>query len=366
MRLVSTASVEKGTVLAKAIYTENGRILLNEGYALEERSIARLLDLGIAYIYIDDSETKDIKINSPISQKLRNEAIKTIEATFKEVGKNTNLPTSFVLEKSSKKFTELIRVIMTEIKDNHDLLTILSDVFIYDSYIFSHSFNVTLYSLAIGIELNLNTKELETLGLGAILHDVGKMKIPLNILMKPGKLTYEEYTEIKKHAEEGFQILRKVHTIPLAVAHCAYQHHERNDGSGYPRGLKGNEIHPLAKIIAVADVFDAVTTNRVYRQAMLPHEGLEILYAGTGTMFDHEIIEAFRRAVAIYPVGVTVELNDGRRGVIIRQNAGLSERPVIRILEENQGKVKPYELDLKTELNIVITGCDTKYKKVEK
>ena len=95
----------------------------------------------------------------------------------------------------------------------------------------------------------------------------------------------------------GFAILKGVKTVPLIVAHCAYQHHERLDGTGYPRGLKNTEIHYFAKIIAVADVFDAITSNRVYRNAMLPHEGLEILYAGCGRLFDLKIVEAFRSAV---------------------------------------------------------------------
>ncbi|PAF17147.1 hypothetical protein CHH61_23915, partial [Shouchella clausii] len=91
-----------------------------------------------------------------------------------------------------------------------------------------------------------------------------------------------------------------VETIPLLVAHCAFQHHERLNGSGYPRGLQGNEIHDFGKIIAIADVFDAVTSNRIYRQAMLPHEGLEVLYAGAGKLFDKKVIEVFRQAVAVY------------------------------------------------------------------
>jgi putative nucleotidyltransferase with HDIG domain len=241
---------------------------------------------------------------------------------------------------------------------------LLADVYAYDHYIFTHSLNVTMYTLAIGMKLNLPEKDLEILGLGAILHDVGKMKIPEQILLKPDRLSQEEYEEIKKHAEEGFQILRKIPTVSLVVAHCAYQHHERLDGSGYPRGIKDKEIHFFGKIIAVADVFDAVTSNRVYRKALLPHEGLEILYSGSGTLFDQKIIEAFRQAVAVYPSGITVELNDGRKGIVSQQNVGLSDRPIIRILEEKGIEVNcPYELDLKNELDILITACDTTFKK---
>ncbi|UII55429.1 HD-GYP domain-containing protein [Cytobacillus spongiae] len=362
MRLVATGSVQQGEILAKAIYNEKGQVLVNEGVILKDTVLTRLISLGISYIYIQDGQTEDISYQHPISEKLRQEAIQTIETTFQQVQSAKALSHSFVIEKAAKRLTELIKAILSEIRGNEDLLTLLSDVYTYDNYIFTHSLNVTMYTLAIGMELNLKPKDLERLGLGAVLHDVGKMKIPEEILLKPGRLTEEEFTVVKTHAEEGFEILRKVQTLPLIIAHCAYQHHERLNGTGYPRGLKCNEIHEYGKIIAVADVFDAVTSNRVYRQAMLPHEGLEILYSGVGTLFEPKVVEAFRRAVAIYPIGITVKLSDGKKGVVSRQNIGLSDRPVVRIIEIGDEPVKPFEFDLKSELSVVITDCDTTFK----
>ena len=168
---------------------------------------------------------------------------------------------------------------------------------------------------------------------------------------------------LKRHTTEGFEMLRNSYSVPLLVAHCAFQHHERLDGSGYPRGIQSKDIHDFAKVIAVADVFDAVTSNRVYRSAMLPHEGLEMLYAGVERQYDTNVVKAFHKAVAIYPVGITVELNDGRKGVVVKQNSSLSDRPVLRILEDNGDHVQPYEINLEEELSIVITGCDTTFKK---
>ncbi|MFS0780307.1 HD-GYP domain-containing protein [Bacillus sp. 1P06AnD] len=363
MRLISTEYVKSGQVLGKTIYNDSRHALLQEGVVLTERMIIRLKELGIPFVYIDDNLTAGIQPRNTVSDKVRSESIRTIEKVFQEVGaQNTNLNSSFVIEKAAKKLNAIISNVLTEIKQNTNLLTILSDMYIHDSYIFIHSFNVTLYSLAIGLQLKLNQKQLETLGLGAILHDVGKTKIPADILLKPGRLTEDEYEEIKKHAEHGFQMLKEAGTVSLLVAHCAFQHHERLNGSGYPRGLMGTDIHDYGKIIAVADVFDAVTSNRVYRKAMLPHEGLEILYSGSGTMFDQEIVEAFRRAVAIYPVGLTVVLNDGRVGVVCKQNTGISDRPVVRIIEENHHPVgEPYEIDLLKKMDLVIVDCDKNF-----
>lgn len=243
---------------------------------------------------------------------------------------------SLVLESSSKEFMDVIRFILNEIEEQNILLDLMSDIFVVDDYIFTHSFHVTLYSIAIGL----------------------KLKVPSEILMKPDKLTEEEFAEIKKHTESGFMILKEVKTIPLVVAHCAYQHHERLDGTGYPRGLKDDEIQYFAKIIAVADVFDAITSNRVYRNAMLPHEVLEILYAGCGRLFDLKIVEAFRSAVAIYPVGVTVELSNRTLGTVKKQNMGLGDRPIIEIMEEDGKNLdEPYQIDLSEKLDVVIVNC---------
>ena len=360
MILVSTNSLKPGKKLAKSVFNDNGQTLISEGVPLTERMIKRLNELGITFVYIQDGRTNDIEPSQPISSKLRSMAIETIENMFVEFQNEKTLSKSFVVEKTTRHLTKLIRSVLFEVKNSKELITLLSDVYTYDNYIFTHSLHVTLYTLAIGSELKLTEKQLEILGLGAILHDVGKMNVPVEILLKPGRLTDDEYIEVKRHTEYGFQLLRNVSTVPLVAAHCAYQHHERIDGSGYPRGITGEEIHHFAKVLAVADVFDAVTSNRVYRRAMLPHEGLEILYSGVGTLFDTKIVEAFRRAVVIYPVGLTVYLNDGRKGVVSKQNQGLSERPVIRILEENEQELEiPYEVDLKLKLDLIISKCDT-------
>ncbi|KAA0545345.1 HD-GYP domain-containing protein [Bacillus sp. BGMRC 2118] len=357
MKLVATTSIKPGTTLSKAIKNQKGQVLINEGVPLTERMIMRLLDYRISFVYIDEEKTKDIEAKGTISDETYSKAIQTIENTFNELKSEGGMTNSFVIEKATKQFTDVIQSVLSELKGNEELFTLLSNVIVHDHYIFTHSFNVTLYSLAIGIKLNLSEKQLEALGLGALLHDVGKMLIPHDILLKPGKLSMEEYEMVKKHTTDGFNLLRNLPNVPLTAAHCALQHHERLDGSGYPRGISGDEIHLFGKILAVADVFDAVTTNRVYRQAMLPHEGLEILYGGTGIHFDPKMVEAFRNAVAIYPVGLSVTFNDGRTGIVSTQNPGYCDRPIVRILEENGVEVEPYEVDLKEDLGVMITKC---------
>lgn len=362
MRFISAKTLKPGMVMASTVYNVNGKPLIKSGVSLTERMIEKLLQLNIQHVYIEDGLSAGIEASDSIPAKVRQEAVKKIDSTFTHLEKNTVSNNLVALEQSAASFKEIIDLILNEIKGSKDLLTLLTDVFTYDSYVFHHSFNVTLYSLAIGIELGMPAKQLDTLGLGSIMHDIGKMKVPGEILMKPGKLTYEEFKEVQKHSEYGFDILRQLHNVSLLVAHCAFQHHERLDGSGYPRGLKGNEIHPFAKIIAVADVFDALTSNRVYRDAMLPHEALEVLYAGSGTLFDGNVIQAFRKSVAIYPNGMVVVLSDGRRGIVERQNKGLTHRPVLRIIAEaGEELTAPYTLDLGVSLDVTITDFDPEF-----
>ncbi|WP_164668220.1 HD-GYP domain-containing protein [Virgibacillus doumboii] len=359
MRLVSTKSIEPGTILAQTIYNESGQVLIHKGLGLTQRIIRRLYEQGITYVYIEDELTSDIHIESPIPEKLRLEATSTIKETFSDMKKDGYMNNSFILNKNGKKLADIVQQIMDEIQNNSETLSLLADIFVTDDYIFQHSINVTIYSLAIGIELKLSKKELSEIGTGAMLHDIGKVFIDKEILQKPGNLTDEEFEIIKSHTQVGYDFLRKQENIPLLAAHCAFQHHERLDGSGYPRGIKADELHKYAKLIGIADVFDAVTSNRVYRDAMLPHEGLEILYAGAVKLFDKDMVEAFKKSITIYPNGLTVTLSNNKSGVVIRQNKHLCDRPIIRIFKENGTLVdSPYELDLASALNVTITSCN--------
>ncbi|RJR12316.1 HD-GYP domain-containing protein [Candidatus Parcubacteria bacterium] len=359
MRLLPTKSMKPGMKLAKTIYNEQGRALLSAGIPVTARMITRLQQLNVTYVYIEDARTKDLEAPTMISDQTRKKAITTITDTFKLLESEKKLSKWFVMDQSSKDLKSLIHTLLADMKNNQEVATLLTDVYIHDNYVFTHSLNVTLYALSIGIKLGLPQKELEILGLGGILHDIGKMQIPSEILFKPGKLTSDEFTEMKKHTTYGYDILRNMHTIPLLVAHCAFQHHERLNGSGYPRGVKNEDIHLFGKILAVADVFDAVTSHRIYRSAMLPHEGLEILYAGSESLYEPAIIEAFRKSVAIYPFGLAVTLNDGRKGLVVGQNKDITERPIIRIIEAEGTELdSPYDINLKDHLDVSIVDCD--------
>ncbi len=155
-------------------------------------------------------------------------------------------------------------------------------------------------------------------------------------------------------------MLKDEPNIPLLAAHCAYQHHERIDGSGYPRGIKGNEIHDFAKWIGIVDSYDAMTSQRVYRNAMLPHQAVEALYSGSDILYDTSMLQLFRDKVAIYPIGLTVKLNTGQSAVVSDINSTCAHRPVIRVLTDEYGMElkSPFDMDLSKNLNVLISKIE--------
>lgn len=358
MRLIASKNLKIGTELAKPIYNDKGKILLQKDVVLTDVMIRRLLDLGITYVYIKDELTDDIYVPSLIPEEMRIEAIQTVKESFATYQNNGFGKKSFLQDKTSENMTKMVDSMITQLKNDEEVLSVMSDILISDDYVFAHSINVTIYALALATELKLPDKQIRQLGLGAMLHDVGKMFIPDEILNKVERLNDEEFSIMQSHAEKGFHFLRKSTSFPLLVAHCAYQHHERLDGSGYPRGIKETEIHPFGKILAVADVFDAVTSNRVYRDAMLPQEGLEVLYAGSGTLFDQDLIRTFKQTVAIFPNGSTIKLNDNRIAIVVKQHNQMYERPTVRVIKEQEQFIEPYDIDLSKQLNLTIIGYE--------
>lgn len=360
MRLIQTEKMMQGMVLDQKIYDENGRVLINGGVTLTSTMIDRLVQYGVTYAYIKDKQTNDIFLPTVITEELRIKAIHTIKDTFQGLHRSDYLKQTHLLNKQEETLKTIVGQLINELQNTEEAISLLADIYVTDESIFHHSLNVTIYTLAIGKEMKLSDKELTELGFGAILHDIGKIFINPHILQKPNKLTDDEFNVIKRHTTLGFDYIRKNTNLSTVIAHCAYQHHERMDGSGYPRGIMDNEIHQYAKIIGIADVFDAVTSNRVYREAMLPHEGIEVIYAGAMELFDKTMVEALKKSVAIYPNGVEVELSNGKRGIVKQQNKQLYDRPVVRILSEKNQQIKhPYEVDLAKTVNVTITDCNT-------
>ncbi|MGG1556213.1 HD-GYP domain-containing protein [Paenibacillus ferrarius] len=357
MLLMPINMCRPGMRLAKNIYNDDGMVLLAVNVELSQRLIDRLFSYGIDYIYIEDSRTDDIIQKDIIQDETRVRAVTEIRNTFKKVMEDSNKRGAVSYYDIGRNFRDVMKMIIDDLSAHEGAMVMLNNINVKDNYLFQHSVNVSIYALMLGISYGYSRDKLEALGLGALLHDIGKTKVPLGILRKPSQLTTEEYNEMKNHTTYGFNILREEPNIPLLSAHCAYQHHERINGSGYPRGLRGDEITEFAKWIGLVDSYDAMTTTRVYRRPLLPHEAMEQLFTGSGTMYDQSQIALFRDKIAIYPLGIMVRLNTGEYGIVSKLNIAVPHRPIVRVLQNASGIVlkEPYEIDLSKKLSTLIS-----------
>lgn len=198
----------------------------------------------------------------------------------------------------------------------------------------------------VGAELNFSKKELENLGLGALLHDIGKVKIPKEILNKPGRLTKEEFEFVKKHPEFGYQMIKEDAEIDLSSRLVIYHHHERLNGRGYPLGLEDEEIHDMAVVTALADVYDALTSSRPYRKGLSPYEAMKIIISESPTNYRSGIAGLFVKTFSLYPPGTFVKLNTKETGLVVRTNKESIMRPVIRLLFDGKRNVFDGIIDL--------------------
>ncbi|MBE9912482.1 HD-GYP domain-containing protein [Paenibacillus donghaensis] len=358
MRLVPVRKLQEGMRIAKKIYSDEGIVLLADGVELTSSLIRRLIELDIGYIYVEDGLTEGIHIPEMLHEETRRSALQSIRKNFQSLSESSKITKGYL--HLGKDFTKMMEAILCDVSSQEESMIFLMDMNTADHYLYKHSLNVCVYALVLGIANGYTEQQLIVLGLGALLHDIGKTQIPQRVLAKPQKLTDEEYKLMQAHAEIGYKILKDEPNIPLLAAHCAYQHHERLNGSGYPRGIKGNDIHEYAQWVALADSYDAMTSHRVYRPAMLPHQAIEVLYTGSGTLYDQKKLELFRDKVAIYPPGLTVKLSTGETAVVSRIHPNMPHRPVVRILGDAEGQSLhvPYEMDLAKKLSVIITDVD--------
>lgn len=344
MRVYATEDLEEGMVLARSIYDSEGRVVLAKGVALRSAYIERLGELGYSYVYVlDPSETlEEIDLDEPISQETRVQAIALLRDTVESIRKTGTA--------DLRQLSSIVDDIIDQIASNPDVVISMVDIKSYDSYTYSHSVNVCVLSVMLGLEKGMNKYDVKDLGEGAILHDIGKLFVPNEILNKSGPLTDEEFEVVRRHTRDGFDVLRKKNDISLFAAHVAYQHHERLDGSGYPRRLEGDEIHEYARIAAIVDSYDAMTSDRVYRSALTPYEAVSILVKETNTKYDRDLVGRFLKLVATYPIGSVVRLNNGDVCTVVNVT---KKSLVVRVL---RGKDRGREYDLLRDLDLRVVG----------
>ncbi len=340
MRQVGIDSLKISDVLAKTIYSSKGRVLLGRGVRLTPLYIGKLRDMGISIVYIEDDRFNDIVIDDVISEEHRREAMQLIESCTQAVRLGRDFD-GFQLKSFVGKVVE-------EILFQKDILVSMMDMRSRDNYAFSHSVNVCVMAIVMGKAMLFDREKLETLAIGALLHDIGKIHFDEAFLQNTESFTPTDVELMKTHTTLGFEDLRKKREFNLAIAHIAFQHHECADGTGFPRGLKKGEIHPLAEIVSLVDLYDRLISDHSGIMRVMPHVACEILMGHASKSFPLELVRTFLKNVAVYPTGVMVKLNNGEIGVVVDQNLSMPTRPIVRVFEEElglgKGKAKEYNM----------------------
>ncbi|MFW6381572.1 MAG: HD-GYP domain-containing protein, partial [Bacillota bacterium] len=256
MRLIKVENITEDQQLARPIF-HKGNILLNKGVSGLDRFRRRLQGLGIRHIYVEDELSQGIEVNDVVKEETRQRGREVIKNTFEQITFNQDI--------NIKEVKNIVGDIVDELFYRDEVLVNMVDIKSFNSYTFAHSVNVAVLSIILAKSLNYDKNRMRKLGIGAILHDIGKVLIPEDIIKKPGKLTEEEYNLIQKHPELGYcRVKDNLEISPLSRT-VILKHHERVDGSGYPGGETGDKTHEFARIAGIADVFDALNSDRIYR-----------------------------------------------------------------------------------------------------
>jgi len=294
-----------------------------------------------------------LKTELQSSRKIAEDAVKIVEKAYRQA-----------IDKSIPEIGpcyDLAQRMQVSIRRNRDALSLLSRIRKKDEYTLYHSVSVSSHVLNMCHYYEIPEQQSLDIAVGALFHDIGKALVPQTILNKPGKLTEEEFNEMKRHAELSMDLLSKTKNIPLEGYDIALHHHERYDGKGYPHGLEKDRISFAAQVTSVCDVFDAVTSTRCYKAGMESVLGLRIIYEGGGTHFNKDLASDFIRCIGMYPVGTSVVLATGRSGVVIGSTEDMA-RPIVQILydEKKKEKVTPFAVDLSQTDDAIVNYSDAR------
>ena len=346
MRLISSRKIRDGVELARDIVAgpPGTAPLLRAGVTLSSRYADLLPKAGVGSVWIEDELGADIDISEPLTAETRAKVHKGVAGAL--TAANTALRSGSGMPREIvESLGGVAESMVNDLLDCPEAALALDDLNAFDDYTHKHSVQVTLLGLLIARRawqtdgwidyrgrrrFDRIDERMRKLGLGLLVHDVGKLAVPPEILNKPGRLTAEEFAVMQGHPVAGVELLRPADMSPLSLS-VVRDHHERMDGSGYPEKLSGAQIQEFPRIAAVADVYDAVTSERVYKDAAPPHVGVRVIRDGSGSQFCPNVVRHFRAVVMPYPVGHEVKLPDGRLGVVSAVDTNEPDSPTVRV-----------------------------------
>lgn len=371
MRRVDVRDLSPGDRIGQDVLATVGALpLLRAGVRVSDQLKRSLERAGITSVWIDDDLSAGIEPSEQLSEATKQQTVAAIREAFLDPSKQLKRTPS-LSDRAVADMQEAVERMVQDVMSNADVAIALNDLANADAYTLKHSLSVATLGLALGARvmqtfgwvdakgarrLDSVAARLPALGLGLILHDIGKVAIPREILHKPSPLTEEEMAVVRKHPMIGVQMLQRADISPLTRA-VVREHHERWNGNGYPDRKAGADIHQFARVAAVADVFDALASDRVYRAGDPVNEVYDFIISRTEIDFDPEVVSVFRASVAPYPTGTSVVLSDGAKGIVSAVHEKAVTTPVVRVLVDGSGAaVAPREVDLSKSPALTITS----------
>lgn len=384
MILMALDDVRAGMRLARSLFNQEGHTLLGAGVALTPSYIERLRDLGYWALWIDDDDTDDIVYRDIVSESTRATAAQAVRQVFvlaaHEVRSVRTAPVQQVREAlESRRFAARLQdhpaierllgrvdTVISEVMAG-GLVSGLGALRSRDAYTFDHALDVAITGTMIGRLLGYGDEVVRRLAVGCMLHDIGTIFVEDAILLKPGPLTEPEMARVREHCLLGYLFIRDNLKLGPLAAYVAYQHHERQDGAGYPRGLVGTNrivplfeanvpgrINPLGEVAAIANAYSSLSTDSPFRRALPPDQVWQHIRDGAGTLYNREMVDRFLAVVPPYPVGTQIVVREGPyrgyRGVVVRVPREAVRRPLVRLLTDDRDRrIEPVELDLLKE-----------------
>lgn len=332
MKMVMLEDLKVGMVLAEPVIGNYDLLYAHSDETITEQMLEGLEKLDISYVFVKDFETQTTELgyNSEVTE----EFLKAKENYSEMLGLMNNIFYDFhfldkkVLDRVQGPMDELIRTVT----NNTSMLLKLKKLYLKDEYSLTHSIHVSLLSAMIARWNGLRPVDVKNIALAGLFHDLGKSRIPSDILNKPGKLEPHELSVMRRHSELGYELAKAQDIFEKDVLRGIIEHHERLDGTGYPYGLKKDQIHPYAQIIAIADVYDAMTTERSYKNSESPFVAVEIIKDLSYKQHLHPgLVNRFLKNIYRLYIGSEVVLTNGLSGEIVYINKFAPERPLIRM-----------------------------------
>lgn len=327
MLYMPTCLLQPGMKLACDIHSGEGEVLFSKGDSINELIKNTLNEVDIQGVYIESDFTHDVVFE---------DCMKLVDKTQSLSFVRHVMSSPEIDDAMESELQELMHSILDHLSESEMLLNSLYSLRDYDGYTYEHSLRVTILSILLGNYLKLTQEELWELGVASMLHDLGKLSIPIDTLNSKEMLSMRQLGYIRKHPIVGYNKAQELKCYNERIGKAILQHHEHVDGSGYPYGLKGDDISLYARIICCSDVYDALTSKRSYRNAWFPSQALDCMNTSMSSQFDASILNALNNTVIAYPEGSIVLLSTGELAVVVKSN---KDTPIVRTISDGISQV---------------------------